>query len=174
MILPRKPAPALSVPLISEGSFTLAERRPENFSILVFYRGKHCPICKGYLNQVQDQLDRGAGLGAETVAISMDADERARVSAAEWGLDRLEVGFALPEQTARDWGLYISSARPGTQEPAIFSEPGLFVVRSDSTVFFAQTQSAPFTRPPFDQLLNGLEFVLKNDYPARGDLTLAA
>ncbi len=174
MILPRQPAPALSVPLLSGSDFTLAERRPRTFSILVFYRGKHCPICKGYLTQVQDHLERAESIGAEITALSMDSAERARSSAAEWGLERLAIGYALPERTARDWGLYISSARPGTQEPAVFSEPGLFVIRPDLTVFFVQTQSAPFTRPPIDQLLNGLEFVLKNDYPARGDLTLAA
>ena len=174
MIIPRKPAPALSVPLLSGDSFTLAERKPENFTIVVFYRGKHCPICSKYLNQAQAQIDRARELGVELVAISMDGEDRARTSAAEWGIDRLDIGYGLSEQAARDWGLYISSKRQGTQEPDRFSEPGLFVIRADGTVFFAQTQSAPFTRPPIDQLLDGLKFVLDKGYPARGDLTLAA
>ncbi len=174
MIAPRKPAPQLSVPLLSGGTFTLAERKPRNFTIVVFYRGKHCPICSKYLDQVQQHLDRARELGAEVVAISMDGEDRARASASDWGLDRLEVGHGLSEQQARDWGLYISSKREGSQEPDRFSEPGLFVIRADGSVFFAQTQSAPFTRPPMDQLLDGLKFVLDKDYPARGDLTLAA
>ncbi len=174
MIIPRKPAPGLVVPLLSGGTFTLAEHRPKTFAIIVFYRGKHCPICSSYLRQVQDLLDRAGELGAEVVAISMDGEERARSSAEDWGLDRLEIGHSLSEQTAREWGLYISSKREGTQEPDRFSEPGLFVIHADGTVFFAQTQSAPFTRPPMDQLLDGLKFVLDKDYPARGDLTLAA
>jgi peroxiredoxin len=160
--------------LLSGGPFTLAERAPRNFTILVFYRGKHCPICANYLGQVQAQLDRAHALGAEVVALSMDAEDRARSSAADGGLDRLEIGYGLSEQAAREWGLYISSRRDGTQEPDRFSEPGLFVIRADGTVFFAQTQSAPFTRPPVDQLLDGLKFVLDKNYPARGDLTLAA
>jgi peroxiredoxin len=174
ILAPRKPAPALSVPLLSGGTFTLAERKPRTFTVIVFYRGKHCPICSKYLGQVQEQLDRAHELAAEVVAISMDGEDRARASAADWGVDRLEVGHGLSEPAARDWGLYISAKREGSQEPDRFSEPGLFVIRADGTVFFAQTQSGPFTRPTMDQLLDGLQFVLDKNYPARGDLTRAA
>ncbi|MEM6421900.1 MAG: AhpC/TSA family protein, partial [Pseudomonadota bacterium] len=104
----------------------------------------------------------------------MDEESRATASASDWGLDRLRIGYAMSEATARAWGLYISSQRPGSQEPARFAEPGLAVVDPAGKIFFAQVQSAPFTRPPFDQLLGGLKFVVENDYPARGDLTKAA
>ncbi|MEL7346709.1 MAG: peroxiredoxin-like family protein [Pseudomonadota bacterium] len=174
MMIPRDPAPALSVPLLSGEQFTLAEARPEGFSIVIFYRGKHCPICRQYLQDVQVKLDDAAAQGIEVTAVSMDGEERARPAAEEWGLDRLRLGYGMSEATARAWGLYISSQRPGSQEPARFAEPGLAVVRPDGTIFFAQIQSAPFTRPDFGQLLGGLKFVVDNDYPARGDLTKAA
>lgn len=174
MLQPRTHAPTLSVPLLEGGTWTASERSPDTFSVVVFYRGKHCPICKGYLQEVQDHLDGLREAGAEIVAVSMDSEERARTSAQEWGLDRLPVGYGMTEQTARDWGLYISSARPGSEEPEVFSEPGLVVLRPGGEIFFVQVQSAPFTRPPIDQLIQGLNFVTENDYPARGDLTKQA
>ena len=41
-------------------------------------------------------------------------------------------------------------------------------------IFMVEVQSAPFTRPPLDQLVQGLKFALDKDYPARGDLTAKA
>ena len=174
MIQPGRPAPALSVPLLSGGTWTLAERAPRAFGIVVFYRGQHCPICKTHLASVEAAMDEAEALGAEIVAVSMDTEERARETAAEAGLARLPVGYGLGEDAARAWGLYMSSARPGTAEPARFSEPGVMVTRPDGTLFQAQVQSAPFTRPDIGQLLAGLRFALENGYPARGDLTAAA
>ncbi|MEM1345193.1 MAG: peroxiredoxin-like family protein [Pseudomonadota bacterium] len=170
MPLPDTQAPALSVSLISGDRWTLSERTPETFSVIVFYRGKHCPLCRNYLVSVQDHIEAFAELGAEIVAVSMDSQERASAAAGEWGLDRLALGYGLDEATARAWGLYLSEARPGSDEPARFSEPGLMVVRADGRILFSATQSAPFTRPPMAELAGGLRFVLDNAYPARGTL----
>ncbi len=174
MVLPLSTAPDLSVPLLSGADWSLVDSNPANFTIVVFYRGNHCPICKTYLKEIEASLDQARAQGIEVVAISMDGEERARTTVEETGILHLQIGYALPEQTARDWGLYISSAREGSTEPAVFSEPGLFVVNTDGTVFFAQTQSAPFTRPDFAKLLGGLNYVVENNYPARGNLTKAA
>ena len=174
MPLPRSQAPDLSFPLLSGGTWTLSEQSPDAFTIVVFYRGKHCPICKTYLKEIDALIPQATEQGIGVVAVSMDGEERARDTLAEIGTENIEIGFALPEATARAWDLYISSARPGSAEPEAFSEPGLFVVQPDGMIFFAQTQSAPFTRPDFGKLLGGLKFVVENNYPARGDLTAAA
>ena len=174
MLQPRTRPPELKLPLLSGGEFDALNRSPDSFSILVFYRGKHCPICKTYLTEIEKSLDKVEGIGAELVAVSMDDEDRARSSAEEWGLSRIEIAYGMSERTARDWGLYISSAREGSQEPAVFNEPGLVVLRPDGEIFMVEVQSAPFTRPPIDQLAQGLKFALDKDYPARGDLTAAA
>ncbi|MEM1300165.1 MAG: peroxiredoxin-like family protein [Pseudomonadota bacterium] len=174
MPLPTKPAPALSVPLLSCGTWTLSEQTPENFTIVVFYRGKHCPICKTYMKEIEATLPQAADQGVEVVAVSMDTQERAQATLEEIGTKDLKIGYGLSEASAREWGLYISSQRAGSAEPEVFAEPGLFVIKPDGTIFFAQTQSAPFTRPDFAKLLGGLNFVVENNYPARGDLTEAA
>lgn len=45
-LLPRKPVPPLSVPLVGGGHFDLASEGPKNFTMVVFYRGLHCPVCR--------------------------------------------------------------------------------------------------------------------------------
>ncbi|MEM7213576.1 MAG: redoxin domain-containing protein, partial [Pseudomonadota bacterium] len=146
---------------------------PENFTIAVFYRGFHCPICKNYLKEIDALVDQAAAQGIGVVAVSMDGTERTQKTLDETGVSKLSIGHSLPEAMARDWDLFISSAREGSTEPEVFSEPGLFVVDMTGKIFFAQIQSAPFTRPDFGKLLGGLDFVTKNNYPARGDLTAA-
>ena len=89
----------------------------------------------------------------------------------EWNTHDLPLVYDLSEEQAREWGLYISEKREGSQEPEKFSEPGLFLLRPDLSLYLAITQSAPFTRPSLDQLLEGIDIIKKNDYPPRGTLT---
>ncbi len=70
----------------------------------------------------------------------------------------------------------ISSSRGktsvGVEEPALFSEPGVFLVRPDGTLYWASVQTMPFARPHFKEVLSALDFVIKADYPARGEARL--
>jgi len=78
-------------------------------------------------------------------------------------------------EVARAWGLYISESRGktsiGIEEPAKFSEPGLFLVRPDQILYWLSVQSMPFVRPNFAEVVQALDFVIKNEYPARGEYT---
>jgi hypothetical protein len=91
------------------------------------------------------------------------------------GFDDLKFGYGLPLTMAKDWGLYISTGRGktsiGIEEPDLFSEPGVFLVKPDGTLYFASVQTMPFVRPHFQEMLGALDFVKKNDYPARGEYT---
>ena len=51
----------------------------------------------------------------------------------------------------------------------MFAEPGLFLIRPDLTLYAASVQTMPFARPAFADVLNAVEFVTKNNYPARGE-----
>jgi hypothetical protein len=42
-LMPRQPVPALTVSLLNGDAWTLAEQKPEHFTLMVFYRGLHCP-----------------------------------------------------------------------------------------------------------------------------------
>ncbi|MBH5322611.1 peroxiredoxin-like family protein [Aurantiacibacter sediminis] len=171
MIKPGQKTPDLELPLTIGAQFHLSKQKPDNFTMLVFYRGKHCPICKSYLEELAGKLQDFVDRGVNVFAICMDDEERAMVVDKEWETHDLPLVYNLSEDQAREWGLYISEKRPDSEEPQVFSEPGLFLLKPDMSVYFAQTQNAPFTRPPLDDLLSALDFVLKNDYPTRGTRT---
>ncbi len=173
-LFPRQPVPALSVDLVGGGTYTLSAETPDAFSLVVFYRGLHCPICKGYLGELEKLLPEFDKRGVSAVAISSDPADRAEKAKTDWALPDLRIGYGLDLDTARQWGLYVSTSRGktsvGVEEPALFAEPGLFFVRPDGTLYFGATQTMPFARPKFADLLPALDFVLANDYPARGEV----
>ncbi len=166
-LIPGQPVPDLAVPTLDAGEWSLAARSPEQLSLIVFYRGVHCPLCQGYLQDLERHLDGLTGHGVESLAVSMDSEDKARKSARDWGLTGLTVGYALDVGTARDWGLYLSESIKES-EPPLFSEPGLFLVRPDSRLFGSVVSTMPFARPRLEDLLGGLDFVLANAYPPRG------
>ncbi len=173
MIQPRQPVPALQVPTLDHGAYSLQADAPSNFSLLVFYRGLHCPICLKYLLELSRSLPEFDKRGVKVLALSSDTEERARAMADKVKAPDLRVGHSLSLASAREWGLYISTSRgmtsAGVEEPALFSEPGLFIVKPDNSLYYAAVQTMPFARPHFDELLAALDFVLAKNYPARGE-----
>jgi peroxiredoxin len=174
-LVPRKAVPLLQVDLAGGGTFDLAREKPAHFTLLVFYRGLHCPICKTQLRELESKLEEFDKRGVAVVAVSSDTKERALQTLEAWGLTRLRVGYGLDLAAARRWGLFISSGRgmtsAGVEEPARFSEPALYLIRPDGTLYFGSVQTMPFARPHIADILPAIDFVLKNNYPARGEVT---
>lgn len=175
MLIPRQPVPALRLPLVAGGQFDLAEQSAHRFTMLVFYRGLHCPICARYLKELAGLAGQFAERDVALVAISSDDAERAAEMAKRVGDPALPIAYGLPLAQARDWGLYLSTSRGktsiGIEEPAVFSEPGIFLIRGDGTLYFAAVQTMPFARPSFADLLGAIDFAIAKDYPARGEFT---
>ena len=174
-LIPRQPVPPLVAPLVGSGRFDIATEKPERFAFIVFYRGLHCPICRTQMGDLESKLPDFAKRGVSVVAVSSDSAERAERAKREWKLPNLRVGYGLDLQVARAWGLYISTSRgmtsTGVEEPPLFSEPGLFLVKPDRTLYFASVQTMPFARPHFADILGALDFVIAKNYPARGEVT---
>ncbi len=174
-LFPRQRVPALSVKTVGGSIWTLADQRPERFTLVVFYRGLHCPICGGYLQDLSKKVAEFERRGVTVVAISSDLEERAEDAKRKWRLADLVLGYGLDLETARKWGLYISRGHgptsTGLAEPPVFSEPALYLVRPDGTLYFGTTQTMPFARPHFDDILTALDFVIAKNYPARGEVT---
>lgn len=166
---PKHQAPSLEFPLVSGGTWNLKQDVPENFTLVVFYRGLHCPICRGYLQQLQTLKPEFEELGVKVVAASMDTEKRANISKQKWELDELGIGYNLSKETAKNWGLYLSEGvREG--EPAEFSEPGLFLIDSNNDVYYSAINSNPWGRPYLPSFVKAVDFILGADYPARGEL----
>jgi len=161
------PAPELTVPLAEGGSWRLKDQSPEAFTLLVFYRGYHCPICKAQLEEMSRRRSEFARAGLSPFCVSMDSPERIGRTTEEWDIGGLIVGHGLTAEQARQWGLFLSKGEK-EGEPALFSEPGMALIRPDCTLYAAWVQSVPFARPGLDDLLSGVKFVTENDYPVRG------
>jgi peroxiredoxin len=172
-LMPRQSVPPLQVPTLDHGPFDLSADAATNFTLLVFYRGLHCPICLKYLLELGRQQADFEQRGVKLIAVSSDTPERARAMADKLKAPGLRVGHSLPLALAREWGLYVSTSRGltsiGIEEPALFSEPGVFLVRPDGTLYYGAVQTMPFARPHFDELLAAIDFALAKDYPARGE-----
>lgn len=165
---PKHKAPELKFPLLGGGDWQLDQQDPENFTLIVFYRGLHCPICKKYLQQLETLIPDFKDRGVNVVAVSMDTEKRARLSRKDWQLKELTLGFGLDLQTAKKWGLYLSKAvKDG--EPDVFSEPGLFLVDNTNEIYYSAMNSNPWGRPYLATFVKAVDYIVKSGYPARGE-----
>ena len=170
-LMPDTPAPALSVPLVGGGTWTLADQTPDSFTMIVVYRGFHCPVCKGYMGKLNSLMSQAREYGLNVVAVSMDGQERAQAAKADWGLTDVPVAYGLTKDDVKNWGLYLSTAIKDA-ENAQFAEPGLFWVRPDGRLYLIDISNMPFSRPDLEILLPKAKMAKDNNYPARGTTTV--
>jgi peroxiredoxin len=172
-LMPRFPVPALNLPLTNGERFVLGANPGEKFDLIVFYRGLHCPLCAKYLLELERLAPEFASRGVQVGAVRSDADERGKAMAEKVKASGVKFAHGLSLRSAREWGLYISTSRGATsigiEEPALFSEPGVFIVRPDGTLYYGAVQTMPFARPQFQDLLGAIDFAVAKDYPARGE-----
>lgn len=173
VLKPRQASPELAVASL-DGDWNLAEQTPDNFTMVVFYRGLHCPVCLKYLAELDKHKADFEKAGVKVIAISSDGEERAKQTHEKAKLTSLNLGYGLSVEQAQAWGLHRSAGRGktsiGIEEPQEFSEPGLFLIKPDNTVYWANLSTMPFARPNFSEILGAVKWVVDNDYPARGEL----
>lgn len=83
------------------------------------------------------------------------------------GLGQHSHGLRSDRVAGANWGLYLSEAIK-EDEPHVFAEPGLFLVRPDGTLYLASVSNSPFARPDLEALLGKIDFIVEKGYPARG------
>ncbi len=167
-VRPTQPAPDLTVPLLRGGPYRLGDRRPRLFTMVVFFRGLHCPVCRAQLSELERRLGELEERGIEPIAVSGETLERTTTLAHEWNLERLNLAYGLTQEQMRAWGLLISRGI-NEGEPALFNEPGVFLISPDHTVYYVSILSMPVGRPRLDDLLGGIDYWTTHDYPARGE-----
>lgn len=168
IVKPQTQAPELRVDTVGGSGWQLADQQPERFTLIVFYRGLHCPLCRKQLRELDRRLDEFTGRGVDVIAISGDDADRGGRTPEEWKLEHLTVGYGMSVDTMREWGLFVSH-RIKDSEPELFSEPAVFLVTADGTVYFEAITSMPFGRPGLDDLVGAIDFIGEQDYPARGE-----
>ena len=173
-VIPTDTMPALDAELVGGGTWHLAGERPEKLSLIAFYRGLFCPLCRGWVAELDRLVPEFERRGVAVIALSCDPRERAEKAVSDWGLENLRVGHSVDPEDARRAGLYISEGRgvspaSNTEEPMLFCEPGVFAVQTDGTLYAAWVQSTPYARPQLAEILKAVDrFVARNLPDPRG------
>lgn len=139
-----------------------------DWQLLVVYRGKHCPLCTRYLNQLETFKAALSDIGVSITAVS--ADSKAQL---EGHLEQLDVSFpiayGLTLEQMEQLGLYVSIPRSEQETDHHFAEPGLFVINEHGQVQAVDISNVPFLRPEPEVIVRGITFVRgQDDYPIRG------
>jgi len=162
--------PELNATLFSGEQVSLG--KPQNgadWQLVVVYRGRHCPLCTKYLNQLEGYKEALLATGVDLIAVS--GDSKAQL---ESHLEQLDVSFplayGLTVEQMQKLGLYISDPRSAQETDHLFAEPGLFVVNSEGKIQVVDISNNPFVRPELQALVNGLGWIRNpdNNYPVRG------
>ena len=170
-LIPDAQAPELSLSLVGGESWILSEQNPKNFTMVIFYRGLHCPVCKNYLGKLNSMMEQINELGFSVIVASMDTQQRAEQAKEDWGIDKVDVAYGLDIKTAKIWGLYISTSIKEA-ESNIFCEPGLMWIRPDGRLYLIDISNMPWARPDLETLMPKAKFAVENNYPARGTNTM--
>lgn len=165
-----KPLPEIVVTRLGGGTLRLGKPADDHdWQMVVVYRGKHCPLCKLYLAELERTAPEFAKVGVGVVAVSSDPEDRARAFAEEIGVT-YPVGYGLRVDQMKALGLYISEPRSEQETDRPFAEPALFVINAEGLLQIVDISNAPFVRPDLAGLARGLKFVRDKGYPIRGIL----
>ena len=162
--------PELTATLLNGEKISLG--KPQNgadWQLVVVYRGRHCPLCTKYLNQLETFKEKLLATGVDLVAVSGDSKVQL-----ESHIEQLDVSFplayGLTVEQMQELGLYISDPRSSQETDHAFPEPGLFVVNRVGEIQVVDVSNNPFVRPELQSLVNGLGWIRNpdNNYPIRG------
>ena len=165
-LLPNQPVPPLRVKTVGGPCWRLCDQKPQHFTLVLFYRGLHCPFCKDVLQAYEAHYEEFRKLGVRVLAVSADNCEQAEQAVADWDLDELTVCWGLTRDQAEAWGLYITDGSDEMLDdasvPAWFVEPALFFIKPDNTLFASAVQTMPVGQPRMQDILDGIRYAIEN------------
>jgi len=167
-LIPGEKTPSLALETLNNNLWSISDNINKSKSMIVFYRGLHCPVCAEFLKLLDTQLQDYKKSNTEVIVVSMDNKEKAVKAKNEWDLKNLNIAYGLSEEKAREWNLYISKSIKKT-ESDIFCEPGLFIIKEDGSLYLVNTSNMPWARPDISSLPAKLVFAEEKNYPVRGN-----
>lgn len=140
-----------------------------DWKIVVVYRGKHCPMCTRYLNQLETHKQALADIGVDMIAVSADNEQQLKAHSKELQVS-FPLAYGLTQEQMQQLGLFISQPRSELETDHNFPEPGLFVINDQGAIQVIDISNNPFVRPDLETLVNGLKWIRNpdNNYPIRG------
>lgn len=160
-----QPVEQTSFPSLSGEAISIGQAK-DRWTLLIVYRGRHCPRCKRFLNKLNAALSDWTDL-LDVVVVSADTKEKAEADKAEFGWD-FPLCYGMTEPQMRALGLYVSEPLSEAETTDIFAEPGTFALRPDGTLMLTDISNGPAARPDLEELLDGMRFNIENNRPVRG------
>lgn len=156
----------VSFPSVSGDKLITVGGVKDRWTMLIVYRGKHCPRCKRYLNKLNETLAEWTAI-MDVVVVSADTKEKAQADIVEFGWE-FELGYGLTVEQMRSLGTYVSKPLSDAETTHSFSEPGTFAIRPDGSLMLVDISNGPAARPDLEELLDGMKFNIENNRPVRG------
>lgn len=164
------PFPTLVLNRVGGGTITVGAAK-DNWTLFVVYRGKHCGRCKNYLNKLEELKSSWEEAGFDVVVVSADAEAKAQADLDEFGWS-FDTCHSLSLLQMRALGVFVSTPLSPDEADAPFAEPGVFCITPEGKTQIVAISNGPAARPDLAELLDGMIFTIKNDRPARGDVSL--
>lgn len=164
--------PTLTATLLDGSTVTLGKPQGDATWQAVFvYRGRHCPLCTKYLNELETYKQAFADAGVDILAVSADSKEQLEEHSQRLVIS-FPIAYGLTETQLKQLGVYISLPRSDMETDHNFAEPGLFVVNEKGQLHVVDISNNPFVRPELGALTRGLAWIRdpNNHYPIRGTL----
>ncbi|MEM9012833.1 MAG: redoxin domain-containing protein [Pseudomonadota bacterium] len=162
------PIPALSFPLVGGGDASIGGAR-DRWTLLVVYRGRHCPKCKTYLDKLEAMQAEWEAAGFDILTVSADPADRAEADVQEFGWT-FPVAHSMAERDMRALGLYVSDPLSPEETDRRFAEPGIFCIRPDGRAQIVAISNGPAARPDLADLLAGMKFTIETGREPRGQV----
>lgn len=163
-----KATPRLPVTLVGGGSAEIGGVR-DGYQLTIVYRGKHCPVCVGYLNQLNEMQDAFREANTQVLVISADPPEKAQANAEEHGWT-FPLACDLSQEQMRTLGLYISGPRSDAETDRPFAEPAALLTNPEGNLQVVDISNAPWVRADLNGLLRATKRIQEVGYPIRGTL----
>lgn len=140
-----------------------------DWKMIVVYRGKHCPLCTKYLNEVEKYKQQLLNNKIEIVAVSADTQEQLQEHKTQLNIS-FDICYGLTTEQMQELGIYISVPRSERETNHLFPEPAMFVVNNEGLLHVVDISNNPFVRPELQSLVSGLDWIRnpQNNYPVRG------
>ena len=163
---PGQPFPQLTFKMLDGTTFETAEFAG-GWSLLIVYRGHHCPRCKDYIASLHKHAPAYSERRVRIVLGSADPAETARQTVAEEGWT-LPVFAGLTVDQMSALGLFITDPGDDSTIHGLYSEPGLFLINPDGLLQTLSTSNSPSTRPDLEVFLDGVIGTQDRNLPIRG------
>ena len=92
-VIPGDTMPAIDARLAGGGRWALAQEKSELLSLLAFYRGIFCPICRVWLGDLDRLVPQFERRGVSVIALSCDRKDGAEKAVREWWLTHRRGGY---------------------------------------------------------------------------------